>query len=135
LRSQQSIRVIAVRQPYAAFEVRPWRPPLNVYETDGGIMLVADLAGVDPAELHIHIHPGMVAVHGTRRLAAPEGLRRVHRMEIAAGPFELEVPLAATVDPEGAQARYADGLLEVWLPLAPRPADQVVVVRIERGGR
>jgi HSP20 family molecular chaperone IbpA len=127
--------VIAIRHPFAAFEARPWRPPLNVYESEGGVMLVAELAGVDSTGLHIHVQPFQVVIHGERRLAAPDGLRRIHRMEIGAGPFMIEVPLATPVDPDGAKANYTDGLLEVWLPFAQHPPQRVVVVQIDGGGR
>jgi HSP20 family protein len=133
--SQQRVRVFALRQPYAAFELRGWRPALNVYETEAGVALVVELAGVDPDALHVHVHPNSVVIHGVRRLAAPEGLRRVHHMEIGAGPFELRAPLTAPIDPDASEARYANGLLEVWLPFAPEPAQRVVVVRIDGGAR
>lgn len=131
----RTIRVIALRQPYVTFEARPWRPSLNVYETESGVVLVVELAGVNPADLHIHVSPTMIVVHGTRQLVAPPGLRRVHRMEISAGPFEIEVPLAVPVEPERAEGHYTDGLLEISLPYADKPTQRVVVIRLEGGAR
>ncbi|MFO7169473.1 MAG: Hsp20/alpha crystallin family protein [Chloroflexota bacterium] len=129
----QTVRVIAIRHPFAAFEARAWRPPLNVYELRDGLMLVVELAGVDANGLHVHVHPSQVIVHGERRLSAPQGLQRVHRMEIGSGPFYIEVPLGTPVNPDGAEARYSDGMLEVWLPFAQQPAQRVVVVQIGGG--
>jgi HSP20 family protein len=131
----RAIRVIRLREPYINFEARPWRPLLNVYETDQGVTLVVDLAGVNPADLHVHVNPTLIAVHGTRQLAAPAGLRRIHRMEIGAGRFELEVPLGSPIDPERAEGRYRDGLLEIDLPFADAPPERVVVIRITGGAR
>ena len=51
-----TIRIVAIRQPFALFESRPWRPPLNIYETDQGIKLVAELAGIsinDPLVVYL----------------------------------------------------------------------------------
>src|SRR5215510_6190509 len=92
-----AIRIVAVRQPFALFELRPWRPPLNVYETEQGIQLVAELAGVSPDDLHVQAHPTNVQIYGTRRVVAPPGLRRIQRMELASGPFQVEVPLTTPV--------------------------------------
>jgi HSP20 family protein len=131
----QRIRVIALRQPFVAFELQPWRPPLNMYETDQTMILVVDLAGVDPSNLHIHVHPSQIAVHGTRHLAVPPGLRRINHMEIGSGPFQLELQLPAMVDPERAEARYADGLLEIGLPYATQPSQRVVLIRVNGGAR
>lgn len=130
---KRPIRVIALRQPFVAFEARPWRPPLNVYETERGVVLLVDLAGVNPADLHVHVTPNLIAVHGTRQLPTPPGLRRVHRLEIGAGRFEVEVPLAALIDPDRAEGRYRDGLLEIGVPYAERPTESVVVIRIQGG--
>lgn len=128
-----TVQVYALGQPFVAFESRLWRPAHNLYETDRGATMVVELAGVDPGSLHVHLHPRLIAVHGVRQLAVPQGIRRVEQMEIVAGPFRLEVPLARPVDPEGAEARYSAGLLEIAVPFAQQAAPRVVVIRIEGG--
>jgi HSP20 family protein len=130
-----AFQVFALRQPLVTFESRLWRPAHNLYETDRGLILVVDLAGVDPSNLHIHLHPRHVAVHGVRQLSVPEGIRRVEQMEIGTGPFQLEVPLGLPIEPEQAGARYSAGLLEIQLPFAQQPTPRVVVIRIEGGTR
>ena len=88
-----TFHVVATRQPFGLFEPRPWRPPLNVYDTQQGIPLAAELAGVAPDDLHPQVHPTNVQVHGTRQLAAPAGLHRIQRMEIASDPFQVVIRL------------------------------------------
>lgn len=131
----QTIRVIALRQPFVVFELQSWRPPINVYETDEAMLLVVDLAGVDPSNLHIHAHPSQIAVHGTRHLAMPSALRRIQRMEIGSGPFQLELQLTVMIDPERVEARYTDGLLEIRLPYASQPTQRRVVIHVDGGTR
>lgn len=128
-------RIFALRQPFIAFESRPWRPAHNLYETDRGTVVLVDLAGVEPAHLHVHIQTQHIAVHGVRQLAVPAGIRRVEQMEIGAGPFRLEVPLPRPIDPDGAEAHYTAGLLEIRVPFAQQPEPRVVVIRIEGGAR
>jgi HSP20 family molecular chaperone IbpA len=128
-----TIQVFALRQPFVTFESRLWRPAHNLYETDQAVILLVELAGVEPANLHAHIHPRHIAVHGVRQLAVPAGIRRVEQMEIGAGPFQLEVPLARPIDPERAEAHYTAGLLEIRLPFTQQPEQRVVVIRIEGG--
>jgi len=132
---KSTIQVFTLRQPFITFESRLWRPAHNLYETDQGIILLVELAGVDPANLHVHLHPRHVVVHGMRQLAVPAGIRRVEQMEIGAGPFQLEVPLSSPIDPERAEAHYTAGLLEIRLPFAQQPEPRVVVIRIEGGAR
>lgn len=126
-------RIYALRQPFIAFEARPWRPAHNLYETDRGVVVVVDLAGVNPATLHVHLHAQQIAVHGVRQLTVPAGIRRVEQMEIVGGPFQLDVALPRPIDPESAEARYSGGLLEIGLPFAQKPEPRVVVIRVEGG--
>jgi HSP20 family protein len=129
-----AIRIVAVRQPFALFEHRHWRPPLNIYETEQGIQMIAELAGVALDDLQVHVHPSNVQIQGTRQVAAPAGLRRIQRMEIVSGPFQVEVPLTTPIDPDRAEARYGNGLLDIWLPFANHVAQRVVVIQLGEGG-
>ncbi|HEX9373007.1 MAG TPA: Hsp20/alpha crystallin family protein [Roseiflexaceae bacterium] len=131
---RSAIRIVAIRQPFALFEPRPWRPPMNIYETEQGIQIVAELAGIALDDLQVYVHPTSVQIEGTRRLEAPAGLSRIQRMEIASGPFQIEVPLATPIDPDRAGAQYEDGLLDIWLPFAHQPNQRVVVIRLGEGG-
>src|SRR5262245_15291299 len=131
---QAAIRIVAIRQPFALFEHRPWRPSLNIYETEQGVQIVAELAGVALDDLYVHVHPTNVQIEGARQVAAPAGLRRIQRIEIVSGPFQLEIPLATPIDPDRAEARYANGLLDIWLPFASQAGQRVVVIQLGDGG-
>jgi HSP20 family protein len=131
---KSAIRIVAIRQPFALFEHRPWRPPLNIYETEQGILLVAELAGIVLDDLQVHVHPTHVQILGTRQIATPAALRRILRMEIASGPFQTEIPLATPIDPDRAEAQYRNGLLDIWLPFAHQSIQRVVVIRLGEGG-
>jgi HSP20 family molecular chaperone IbpA len=131
---RSSIRILYPRLPYALFDLRPWTPPTNVFETEQAMVIVAELAGVDPASLRIDAHPTFVSIQGTRQLALPARLRRLHRMEIASGPFQIEVPFDRPIDPDAATARALNGLLEVWLPFAGQTEQRVVVIQVSEGG-
>jgi HSP20 family molecular chaperone IbpA len=114
-----SFRFLAIRH-YQIVEQRDWQPALNMYETDDVIIIVAELAGVEPEELAIDVEPNLVRIQGTRQFTTPDTLRRVHRIEIAAGPFQIEARLPALINPESARSNFQHGLLEIVLPLAQR---------------
>jgi HSP20 family molecular chaperone IbpA len=67
-------------------------------------------------------------------MATPAGLRRIQRMEIASGPFQVEIPLATPIDPDRAEAQNRNGLLNIWLPFARQAIQRVVVIRLGEGG-
>jgi HSP20 family molecular chaperone IbpA len=131
---QASIRILHIHQPYVQFEVRPWKPPVNMLEVDQAFMIVVELAGVNPANVQIDVHPALVAIRGIRQLPLPQRLRRLHRIEIAAGPFLVTIPLDPQVDPDQAVARYTDGLLELVLPFAREKARGAVIIPVLKGG-
>lgn len=125
--------VFTIRYPYVIFEQRAWQPALNIYETEHALIIVAELAGIDPRNLNINVEANLVLVEGMRQLLPPEGLQRIDRMEITSGPFRIEIPLHVVVDTEGAESHYHHGLLEIVLPFARR-ATQRVVINVTEGG-
>jgi HSP20 family molecular chaperone IbpA len=131
---QASIQILHLHKPYVQFEVRPWTPPVNMFEVDHAFMIVVELAGVNPANVQIDVQPALLAIRGIRELALPQRLRRLHRIEIAAGPFLVTIPLNPPVDPDQASARYTEGLLEVVLPFARDPARGTVIIPVLKGG-
>src|SRR5262245_36842001 len=91
---QPAIRIVAFRRPSVLFEPRIWRPAVNIYETEQGVGIVAELAGiVDPQELLIYVQPYQLLIQGQRQVPTPGGLRRIQRLEIVSGAFQVEVPL------------------------------------------
>lgn len=128
-RQHAAIRIVAIRQPFAPFEPRPWQPPLNIYENDRGVQIVVEIAGMTLDDLHVNLYPNRVEIHGARKLGPPEGQWRIHRMELASGAFLVEVPLAGAIDSDNARASYGRGLLELWLPFGQQVVQRVVVMR------
>jgi HSP20 family protein len=99
---------------------RGFRPAVDVYrgQDPPTIVVVVELAGVDPDATELALADGALVVRGIRR--RDTGERRVVHMEIDYGPFERHVPIAEPVDAEAAEATYARGLLIVKLPIAER---------------
>ena len=93
-----------------------FRPAADFYETAQGLILRLELAGVAPADVSLTLTGHELVVRGRRRPPAPEGIRRFIHLEIAFGMFERSFTLPLAVDPQGVEARYVDGVLEVHLP-------------------
>lgn len=124
---KSGFHVFTIRYPYVVFEQRPWQPFLNICETDNAIVVIAELAGVDPNSIQVDVEPNRVHIRGIRRIALPPNIQRIDRMEIASGPFQIDLPLDRPIDPERTASRYHHGLLEVVLPMVYRPARRVVI--------
>ncbi|MBI4491358.1 MAG: Hsp20/alpha crystallin family protein [Chloroflexi bacterium] len=92
-----------------------WRPPADVYETVRTITVAVELAGVEQDELDVVLYEDALVVEGQRRLPMFEAGGVYHAAEIRQGPFRLELPLPAAIDPERVDARYERGLLQITL--------------------
>ena len=112
-----------------------FRPQFDCYRTDEPptLHVVVELAGVDPASLHLAAVDGSLVLAGTRERPQPAGAR-YHQMEIEYGPFQRRIDLAEDVDTDGAAATYEGGMLRIELPLATRrrtPGERVPI-EVER---
>jgi HSP20 family protein len=101
-----------------------FRPPTDCFRVDdpAEIVVVVDLAGVDPAAVDVVVADRDLFVAGERTRAASEKRRSYRQMEIDFGRFERHVHLGEEVDVSRATATYEEGILTVVLPVADRAA-------------
>jgi len=92
-----------------------WRPDVDMFETAGRIEVIVDLAGVAEDDVDIQLFEDALVVEGLRRLPSCEEAAVYHAASIRQGPFRLEVPLPAAIDPERVEARYDRGVLRITL--------------------
>ena len=93
-----------------------WRPDADVYETATTVEIIADLAGVEEDDFEVQFFEDVLVIEGRRRLPSCDEGAVYHAAGIRQGPFRVELPLAAPVDPERVEARYDRGLLRITLP-------------------
>ena len=105
-----------------------FRPQIDCLLADDPprLVVVADLAGVEPDDVELLVGGGELRLAGERPRPSADGAR-YQQMEIDYGRFERAVALPADVDVEQAEGRYERGLLIVTLPLAQTPPPQAKV--------
>lgn len=99
--------------------VAAWEPPADVLETDDAVLVLVALPGVDPKQVQLVIHNGVLLIAGERIL--PRELRTavIHRIELPQGRFERQIRLPAG-HYEQPTSGVADGCLIVRLPKVGR---------------
>ena len=90
-------------------------PAVDIYETDDGAVLVADLPGCDDGRVGLSVEDGVLTVRGRATAAEPEGLE-LSSAEYRAGTYERTFTLSELVDPDHIAATVKDGVLRLRLP-------------------
>jgi HSP20 family protein len=93
-----------------------WIPPVDVYETDEGFVLKAELPGIQKENLQLDIHDRTLTMRGERKAETEISEDRYHRQERSYGSFQRVFTLPTPVDADKVQANFKDGVLELRLP-------------------
>jgi HSP20 family protein len=98
-----------------------WLPAVDVWETDGELVLSFDLPGVEEDRISVELEDNVLTVSGERERAERSEGDRFYRYERRFGQFSRGVTLPQGVDEEKIQADYKAGVLEVRVP---KPEEQ-----------
>jgi HSP20 family protein len=94
-----------------------WRPSVDVYRIPEGVAVVAELPGVDEADLKVVVEGGRLRIAGTRRPISAGPNAEALQVEIDCGPFERIVSLPPGADADRVSAQFHAGLLTVHIPV------------------
>ena len=109
------------RWPALQVDNAMWAPKVDVLEKDNRLITRVDLPGVKKEDLSVEVTDGQLTLSGERKSETENKNGNVYRAECEYGSFYRTVPLPQGVKPEDVKATFADGVLEVSVPL-PVPA-------------
>jgi len=84
-------------------DLRPWSPPVNLYETDEAFVLEADLPGVNPEDVRVEVIGDDLLLQGQRVVVHSRCDGRFHTMERSTGQYTRRMTLPHPVDQDGIQ--------------------------------
>ncbi|MDA0587790.1 MAG: Hsp20/alpha crystallin family protein [Planctomycetota bacterium] len=94
-------------------------PQIDIFETADGLVLRADLPGVSLETLDLEVQNNRLTLFGRVPDATGPDARLTHQ-EYREGDFLRSFILSENVDHERISAKLANGVLEVFLPHAPK---------------
>ena len=101
-------------------------PPVDIFEDDGGLVVVADLPGVEPGGLDVRVEQGVLTIQGRpQALTAGTPLHR----EFELTGFFRQFQLPEEIDTERIEAQLTQGVLTLRLPRAAPAAPRRIEVR------
>ncbi len=93
-----------------------WSPAVDIRDETDGYVLQADLPGVEPGDIEIHMEKGVLTIRGERKHESQEERENYKRIERVRGNFFRSFSLPDTADADRISARCQNGVLEVRIP-------------------
>jgi HSP20 family protein len=93
-----------------------WSPAVDIFETEGEIVVKAELPGMDRKDIGLNLEKNVLTLKGERGFEKETKDENYHRIERSYGAFSRSFAIPATVDEEKIRADYKDGVLKIVLP-------------------
>jgi len=107
----------------SGLELAPWLrkgfdlgPAIDVSETDKEYKAEVELPGVKKDDLDVTVDDGRLHIKGHKQEEDRDEGKNYLRIERSSGSFARTLQLPPTVDEDGAEADFKDGLLTIRLP-------------------
>ena len=135
-------QTVAVGETESTSDKPMFSPVVDIWETEGGLMLVADMPGVVSDDLSIDLQDNTLTISG--RVAPPPEGRRMLVKEFEVGSFYRQFVLADNIDQAAITASLKGGILTLFLPrvapaqprkIAIKTDDQPVTVATASSGK
>lgn len=112
-------------------EAPTWFPEIDVFERDNRLITKVDLPGLKKEDVKVEVIDDQLVISGERKTEAEEKKEHFYRSEREYGSFYRAVPLPEGVKLEDVKASFADGVLEVSVPLPAKPEAKVHRIEIQ----
>lgn len=108
---------------------RVYVPRVDILSHDDGIVILADLPGVDQQNVAITVEKDVLTINGFVSTAppAPEGYELLYN-EYGIGDFQRSFTVPQEIDLEGIEASLHQGVLRLDLPKAPEARARKITV-------
>ena len=112
------------------FDEAMFTPAIDVFEKDNRLVTRVDLPGLKKDEVKVEVVDGQLAISGERKSEVEEKKEDFYRCERHYGTFYRAVPLPADVKLDDVKATFADGVLEVSVPLPVKAKAETRTIEI-----
>jgi HSP20 family protein len=108
-----------------------WTPRIEIALEHNELMVRAELPGVEPKDVTVEVEDERLILKGTRHKTFTASKEEYIKTECVYGEFCRAIPLPEGAIAEAAKAVFVNGVLEIRLPVPPRPEAKTRKVNIE----
>ncbi len=105
-----------------------WLPAVDIHEDKDGYLIAVDLPGINPEDIHVSTHNGVLSISGKREGVHEDKDQK--RSERFFGSFLREFSMPENADLERIQANSKHGVLELNVPKSAKPEPRRIEVAI-----
>jgi HSP20 family protein len=106
-------------------------PAVNVWISESGVIVTAELPGVDPAKMDIKVVGDSWTLTGSREPAFLKEGEGYHRQERTYGSFARTLQLPFQVEAAKVDAKYQKGVLYITLPRMEAEMPKKIAIKAE----
>jgi HSP20 family protein len=104
---------------------------MDVYETDEGIVVKAELPGVRKEDLKISVDNNVLTIRAEKKQDGPKDVNCYYCSERVFGTFQRSFTLPNTADTTRVKASYRDGVLVVEVPKKEEAKPKEIQVEVQ----
>jgi HSP20 family protein len=112
-------------------DLRAWRPAVDIYETENGIVIDVELPGVRKEEVAVEVNNDILTLKGERSANPHIKEDNYYRRERLYGPFKRSFTLHQNIQPAQIKATFKDGILRVEIPRPVEERPRQITVNVE----
>ena len=101
---------------YGDVATSDWTPAVDIKEGDKAFTIIADIPGVDPNDIEVHMENGILSVKGHRETTREEEKEGYKRVERSSGTFYRRFSMPETANADKIEAKSKNGVLEITIP-------------------
>ena len=111
--------------------LRAWRPAVDIYEIENGIVLAVELPGVSKKSVSVEVKDDVLTLKGERLLDPEIKDENYYRKERSFGKFNRSFSLQETIKPDLIKASFKNGVLTVEIPRPEEEKPKQITVDID----
>ncbi len=108
---------------------RPTAMPIDAYRHGEQFVVQFDLPGADPESIDLTVEKNVLTVHAERRRPAIENVEMLIG-ERPQGAFSRQLFLGDSLDTDGIDAKFVDGVLTLRVPIAEKAKPRRVPITL-----
>lgn len=98
------------------FNERVLSPSCDISEANDHFLMSVDIPGMKPEDIKIEVANNILTISGERKREEKENDDSIQHYEKSYGYFKRSFSLPTSIESESVEARYENGVLELFLP-------------------